>query len=477
MKTTILLSVREGVSIKEQGPDQITLEVPFVNTLTSTLTLKQLTTTLLAGIKQLVDRGITEHQLTEQVMEKDGAQGLYKLKHYLSRMAQQALICHTVSVDGEPFATIVPLANGYWFDSDGVKSQARYSASRFAYCRKEGNRFVLETPMGYAQVKLHSKLALALWSDLSQPRSCTELSQLVEGLSEDAVSQFVNLLLAAQLVFAVDETGRLPEETDLALAQWEFHDLLFHSRSRLGRHDNPWGKTHRFEGVIDPLPPVKPAMSEAPIPLYKPDLDQLNQADPPFSRVLEDRKSIREMAESPITEQQLGEFLYRTARVKQIYYDDLGGVTFRPFPGGGALHGLEIYPVIDRCADIPSGLYHYEPLEHQLSKVSDRNHYVDILLDMAWFQIKKASRPPVLFTIAARFQRFQWKYSSMAYALILKDVGCLYQTMYLVAAAMGLAPCALGGGHSDVFALATGLNYYAETSVGGFVLGIPASAA
>jgi hypothetical protein len=43
--------------------------------------------------------------------------------------------------------------------------------------------------------------------------------------------------------------------------------------------------------------------------------------------------------------------------------------------------------------------------------------------------------------------------------------------MYLVATAMGFAPCALGGGNSDVFAEAAGTDYYAESSVGEFVLG------
>ena len=79
--------------------------------------------------------------------------------------------------------------------------------------------------------------------------------------------------------------------------------------------------------------------------------------------------------------------------------------------------------------------------------------------------------PQVLLVITARFQRIQWKYQSMAYALILKNVGALYQTMYLVATAMGLAPTALGGGHSDLFATAAGLDYLAETSVGEFMLG------
>jgi hypothetical protein len=36
---------------------------------------------------------------------------------------------------------------------------------------------------------------------------------------------------------------------------------------------------------------------------------------------------------------------------------------------------------------------------------------------------------------------------------------------------MGLAPCALGGGNADAFALAAGLDYYAESSVGEFLVG------
>jgi oxazoline/thiazoline dehydrogenase len=78
--------------------------------------------------------------------------------------------------------------------------------------------------------------------------------------------------------------------------------------------------------------------------------------------------------------------------------------------------------------------------------------------------------PDVLITLAARFQRIAWKYQSMAYATILKNTGALYQQMYLVATAMNLAPCGLGGGDSDLFAEAAGLDYYAETSVGEFML-------
>jgi SagB-type dehydrogenase family enzyme len=76
----------------------------------------------------------------------------------------------------------------------------------------------------------------------------------------------------------------------------------------------------------------------------------------------------------------------------------------------------------------------------------------------------------VLLILAARFSRVMWKYQGMAYALILKDTGALMQTMYLVATAMNLAPCAVGAGDTDLFAQATSLNPLQEASVGEFTL-------
>ena len=471
MQATLLLSLRQDISQSEQSEDQVTLQAEYVSLPHTSLTLKQLSPASRSALEQLLAEGATEEELSAQVLQNDGVPGLYKWNFYMRKLSEYSLLCYTLCADHEPLATVIPLAIYHKFDSKMVKPEKRYILSRFAHCRREQNDIILESPLGYAQVKLHNAQALAMVAELGQPRNCQELSASFDGCSEDVASGFLNLLLNAQAVSEVDEDGAVLEDTNPALAQWEFHDLLFHTRSRLGRHNNPFGKTYRFKGQIDPLPLVKPRMSDEIIPLHKPDLEQLKRTDPPFCQVLEGRRSIRHQGEQPITDQQLGEFLYRSARVKLTYHDELGGVTFRPYPGGGALHELEIYAVIDRCENIPSGLYHYDPLEHQLCKLSDRNWYVETLLEMAWHMISEESRPQVLFVITARFQRVQWKYDSIAYSVILKDLGGLYQTMYLVAEAMGLAPCALGGGHSDLFAQAAGLDYYAETSVGGFVLG------
>jgi SagB-type dehydrogenase family enzyme len=64
-----------------------------------------------------------------------------------------------------------------------------------------------------------------------------------------------------------------------------------------------------------------------------------------------------------------------------------------------------------------------------------------------------------------------WKYEGLSYSMVLKNSGLLTGLMYLVATAMGLAPCALGAGDSAGFAALSGLDPLVEPSVADFVLG------
>jgi SagB-type dehydrogenase family enzyme len=64
-----------------------------------------------------------------------------------------------------------------------------------------------------------------------------------------------------------------------------------------------------------------------------------------------------------------------------------------------------------------------------------------------------------------------WKYSSIAYALILKDVGVLTQTFYLMAADMGLGACAIGRTNIDLFEKLIGIEFHVEGPVGAFAIG------
>jgi SagB-type dehydrogenase family enzyme len=283
---------------------------------------------------------------------------------------------------------------------------------------------------------------------------------------------FLSLLVAAGAAGPAAADGQLPEDRDPALRPWEFHDLLFHSRSRQGRHAEPVGSTFRFLGDLAPLPGLKPARPEPEIPLPPP---AMADQDLPFFRVLEARRSIRVPGPEPITLGQLSTFLHYVARVRAVMppapeagraYEAVS----RPCPGGGALHELELYLTVSRCAGLDPGFYHYAAGTHALEPWPGPAAASGAMLLQARQAMGPVPAPDILFTLAARIQRVAWKYQTIAYALILKNTGVMYQQMYLVATALGLAPCALGTGDSQVFAQASGLDFTEESSVGEFAL-------
>jgi len=106
-----------------------------------------------------------------------------------------------------------------------------------------------------------------------------------------------------------------------------------------------------------------------------------------------------------------------------------------------------------------------------LVPISGPTHQLDAQLAAAEFAMEAPGIPQILITIAARFDRISWKYSSIAYALILKDVGVLIQTFYLMATDMGLGGCAIGSIDIDLFARMTGIEFHVEGPVGQFALG------
>jgi len=168
-------------------------------------------------------------------------------------------------------------------------------------------------------------------------------------------------------------------------------------------------------------------------------------------------------------------FLDGTARVLSRWNDaadlDDGGHTVRPYPCAGASYELELYLAVDKCEGLARGFYHYDAGAHLLVSIDSATNELEALLAGATNAVGAPAPPQVLITISARFGRVSWKYSSIAYSLILKDVGALLQTFYLMATDMGLGGCAIGVENIDLFAKMTGLEFHVEGPVGQFALG------
>lgn len=468
MTQELVLALRNEVTLEDAPDDQVALAAPWTR-----LTLDNPTPGLIAAMEMLAAGGASEDALADRVLEADGSGGLALLYYYLQRCLRARFLRYAVVAAGQPLVSVVPMVPGFTLAAPRIDPDEPFQLSRFAYLRREGSDLLLESPLSTARTILAGPTAAALVSMLARPRTAHELSTDADGLTPEATAALLRLLVSAGVVGAA---GTLAEDADPTLAQWEFHDLLFHARSRRGRHDYPFGGTFRFLDRLPPPPALKPRMSDAVVPLYRPDLDRLAVEDPSLTRVMEARESVRRFGDPPINVRQLGEFLFRVGRVRQIVEaDPARGIRYatssRPYPSGGATYDLELYVTVNACVDLAPGFYHYDPGEHQLCQLADRNAQVEALLRDAQGAAALTDELQVLLTLASRFQRLSWKYEGMAYATTLKNVGVLYQTMYLVATAMGLAPCALGGGDADLFAAAAGTDYYAESSVGEFLLG------
>ena len=472
MSDSLFLSLREGVSLTPHGAGQMALQYGGW-----TSTFSGVSSVNMTALRRLGSEGEFEDRLTETVLAAEGIEGLAKFYYYVRHLSQRCLLRRSLYVNGLPLATLIPISFYFRYAALSLASDRHYRLSRFAFTRAEDGETLLESPLSYARIILHDWRATALVHDLARPRPPLDASADPIPMLGGTRNHLMALLLNAGMLTDADGTKKPLE--DPSLLSWEFHDLLFHSRSRIGRHDLPVGGTYRFVGELNPPRALKSARAES-IPLYRPDLERMKVEDPPFALVQETRRSIREFDAKPITLQQLGEFLYRVGRVTDSVEMEVptpaGPVMMdfarRPYPGGGALYELELYLAVNACENLAAGIYHYEPQAHRLERISGQTVHLQGLLSNASIATSIPSEQlQVLIVIASRFQRLSWKYASTAYSSTLKHVGVLYQTMYLVATAMKLAPCAIGCGDADLFARAIGTDYYEETSVGEFLLG------
>jgi len=402
---------------------------------------------------------------------------LYRL---VRRLAGHGLLEYRLgrSRNGPDEVVIEPQVPDYWPHMPQLRQDDVLVLSRFAYMRRRGNEMILESPRAGALFRIYDpKIAIAI-AMLATPQKIRKLRRQggFPGI------ELVALLVDCQILFKIDgprDSGLRPAEGDDNLVLWDFHDLLFHTRSVEGRHANPSGGTYPYAGVMAPPPAVRPRW-----PGKKIDLAGFtatpSQPILPAAKLLRERHSTRMFDDQhPITLAELARFLDDTARVHSRWTskldlgDDAPVVAYaaRPYPSGGASYELELYLAADKCEGLARGFYHYDAGAHALAPIGVRAGELDALLAGAQFAMGAPAVPQILITIAARFGRISWKYSSIAYALILKDVGVLMQTLYLVATDMGLGGCAIGTANIDLFAKMTGIEFHVEGPVGQFAIG------
>lgn len=164
--------------------------------------------------------------------------------------------------------------------------------------------------------------------------------------------------------------------------------------------------------------------------------------DNELERLIAARRSVRAYSGEPIGCEELGRLLLYT------YGRTDPRRNVRAVASGGGLYPLEVYAFALRVDGLPPGLYHYDAENHQLDTVY-RGDRLEELKECIWFEDIDVAAAAVLFVVTAVFQRNTLKYQDRGYRMVLMEAGEVGHGMSLVAGALGLGLCLVGGFHDD----------------------------
>ena len=237
-------------------------------------------------------------------------------------------------------------------------------------------------------------------------------------------------------------------------ATWSPDDLRFHVRSRFGRRDGPYlikrdpPRVPLNEHLEDPT-----VIAVGDLALPAPIVDAPTVT---LEQLLTTRRSDRDWTGPPIPLATLATLLFRAMHPS--------GDQHR-YPSAGNVYENDVVVLADRVDGLPRGCYLYRPLAHALRPLHGDEQSFIALITGSSRSTGQGEAPQALCIVAARFDDLAAKYERNAYGLMLKDASMLMATIGLVATELGVGCVLLGGGDSDAFARATGLDYYVQGSI------------
>lgn len=388
------------------------------------------------------------------------------LRKVLDRLSGS--VVHSLRLDDRQGSLIsaVPTAPVAPFTVHSPPRSQRLRLSRFAMLRTQDGVLLLESPRARFQVVLHQQLAVQIATGLAAAGTIGTLATTL-GLPEQLVAELAGFLVGSGVVLAAADSGGFAEDTDPNLRPWTHHELQFHQQSR---------SRHAAAETMEP-PAMAPAVRPRPPgPVIKLDTPVVTR-DAALTELLESDHFCPDFSTKDFTVEQLGELLYRSARVRgpgppHLPHGMSHEASQRPYFSIACLYELEVYLTVERCAGLDRGAYHYDPDGHALTLVTDAEPDLAAQLDTAMIAAGCMLRPSAMLTVAARMDRTA-VLGGAAYATTLMHVGALQQTVSLVATAMGLDAHAIPADGNDSVERAIGLRWPAEVVVGLCVLNRP----
>ncbi|WP_369264382.1 SagB/ThcOx family dehydrogenase [Streptomyces sp. R35] len=298
--------------------------------------------------------------------------------------------------------------------------------------------------------------------------------------AEDAESRLIGQLLAAHVLVEQGSAEHRFEENRGPWAQWGTAATYYHLASRNPSDEKFTSAAEDTAWLVENLPdrPQPSGLKEYPdaerIPLSHGDDSPLARSD--LAQVLRARRSTRKFdAGKPLSEGQLASLLrWVGGPLHEVRPEGLRPAVLKASPSPGALHALEIYPVVLNVTGVAPGIYHYHSGAHALEALRpgplDRERITHWCGDQTYL-----GDTGVLLLYTAVLERTAWKYrTGRVYRTLFMELGHFSQTAYLVGTALGLGMLFTAATRDAEIEDALGLDWTEEILLGLNGVGIPA---
>lgn len=141
----------------------------------------------------------------------------------------------------------------------------------------------------------------------------------------------------------------------------------------------------------------------------------------------------------------------------------------RAQPSAGARYPIEVYPFVLMPGDVSGGIYHYDVRGHILEVLREKSFLpeeIALFFPHQWIQGMSLA-----LVMTAVFERNQMKYGERGYRYMLIEAGHIGQNVCLLAEALGLQCCAVGGSNDEAIERSIGIDGRTESVVYTLVLG------
>jgi len=204
-----------------------------------------------------------------------------------------------------------------------------------------------------------------------------------------------------------------------------------------GYPDDPREPSDQEKGL--PQPPLQLDWDESAPAIELPPPAEITVPSTDLRTIIEQRRSVRTYADTPLTLNELAWLLWATQGVQEVG----PGRTLRTVPSGGARHPFETVLSVNRVEGVPPGLWRYVAIGHKLVAWDLSTPDIADTITRHCMGQRFVSESAVMFIWICVPYRSVWRYQDRAYRGMHVDVGHVCQNLYLAAEGIGCGCCAI----------------------------------